>query len=368
MLNFILKKKDGFKENTSVFSIIEPGIGQWLLISIFQFILYNLLIIYKEKKLFSKCFKFLIKLIKSIRNKKQTKKDNNDDLIKIDENVKQETERIKNLDLKSSTEPLLVNELIKEFYQKNREKLNAVNNLSLGVSSNECFGLLGLNGAGKTTFIKILTGELKPTSGNAYINGYNVVKEELKARLNLGYCPQFDYLSENMTVEETLTLFANLRGLDSKKINKIVQDFIQIFNLNEFKKQFIDKLSGGNKRKVSAAIGFIGMPSLVILDEPTCGMDPVARRYLWSVIKRCVDLGTTVLLTTHSMDECEALSSRLGFMVNGQFKYLGNTFDLKQKYGTGYTLILKCINNNQINELEQFIIENINYSKLIGNI
>lgn len=128
--------------------------------------------------------------------------------------------------------------------------------------------------------------------------------------------------------------------------------------------------SGGNKRKVSAAIAFIGKPSVVMLDEPTTGMDPAARRYLWNVVKNAVDLGITIVLTTHSMEESEALCSRLGIMINGQFKCLGSVQHLKNKYGRGYSLVFKCKHsenlNEQISKLEEFVETNINYSSING--
>ena len=159
--------------------------------------------------------------------------------------------------------------------------------------------LLGLNGAGKTTTFKILTGEISPTSGNAFINGFDIKKDKNKARRNLGFCPQFDILPEYLTVRQTFDLIAGLRGLDKESVDKIINELIQVFKLNEFNDKLVQTLSGGNKRKVSSAIAFIGKPSVVFLDEPTTGMDPAARRYLWTVIKKARDLGMTIVLTTH---------------------------------------------------------------------
>ena len=246
--------------------------------------------------------------------------------------------------------------------------------------------MLGLNGAGKTTTFKILTGEIKPTSGNAFINGYNIKTEKYQALRNLGFCPQFDILPEYLTVKDTFKLIAGLRGLEKGSIDKTVTELIQVFKLDEFNEKLVQNLSGGNKRKVSSGIAFIGRPSVVILDEPTTGiytnsfyifftfknyififvkkgMDPAARRYLWTVIKKARDLGMTIVLTTHSMEESEALSSRLGIMVNGQFKCLGSVQHLKNKYGKGYSLILKCKNQSEsmdeVKEVENFVQKNI---------
>ena len=230
------------------------------------------------------------------------------------------------------------------------------------------FRLLGLNGAGKTTTFKILTGELDATSGNAFINGHDIDKNKFEARRNLGLCPQSDYLPEFLSVEQSFRLFANLRGLESDKIKEISDDLIQIFRLNESRTKQVQQLSGGTKRKVSAAIAFIGRPSCVILDEPTTGMDPAARRYLWTVIIKARDLGMTIVLTTHSMEESEILSTRLGIMVNGQFKCLGSVQHLKSKYGRGYTLIIKCKqaidDDDAVDRCVRFVKEKIRYSLL----
>jgi ABC-type multidrug transport system ATPase subunit len=229
--------------------------------------------------------------------------------------------------------------------------------------------LLGLNGAGKTTTFKMLTGEIEPTSGKAFINGYDISKNKSEARSNLGFCPQFDILPEYLTVRQTFDLVAGLRGLEIASIDKILNELIQVFKLGEFNDKLVQDLSGGNKRKVSSAIAFIGRPSVVFLDEPTTGMDPAARRYLWTVIKKARDLGMTIVLTTHSMEESEALSTRLGIMVNGQFKCLGSVQHLKNKYGRGYTLILKCKVTGDIglvDRVEQFVSNNIPGSILKG--
>jgi ABC-type multidrug transport system ATPase subunit len=127
--------------------------------------------------------------------------------------------------------------------------------------------LLGLNGAGKTTTLQIVTGQLSKTTGDAFINGYEIGTLSFDASNNMGFCPQFEYLPEFLTVEQTLNLFADLRGLRKDVKKTIVNEFIDVFKLNEFKNKLVQNLSGGNKRKVSSAIAFIGNPSTVILDE-----------------------------------------------------------------------------------------------------
>jgi len=270
----------------------------------------------------------------------------------------------------SKKEPLIVSDLVK-IYKKKKKDFVAVNHLTFGITERQCFGLLGLNGAGKTTTFKILTGELNPSSGNAYINGFDLNKNRISARRSLGFCPQFDYLPEYLTVKQTLTLFAKIRGLDSKELVIMVDELIKVFKLNEFTDKLVQDLSGGNKRKVSAAIAFLGSPSVVILDEPTTGMDPAAKRYLWTVITKARDLGMTIVLTSHSMEECEALCTQLGIMVNGQLQCLGNVQHLKSKYGKGYSLILKSklsntvgVQSNNVEIIMDFVKKNIKCSIL----
>jgi ABC-type multidrug transport system ATPase subunit len=154
-----------------------------------------------------------------------------------------------------------------------------------------------MNGAGKTTTLDILTGQQWATSGHAYINGRDNVSSS--SSLSLGLCPQYDYLPEYLTVRESLELFANLRQVNSNVLKRVVDEYLQMFRLNECEHKLVQVLSGGTKRKVSAALAFIGNPSTVILDEPTSGMDPAARHYMWSIIKRARDNGATILLTTH---------------------------------------------------------------------
>ena len=125
---------------------------------------------------------------------------------------------------------------------------------------------MGLNGAGKTTTFKILTGEIKATSGTAFINGHNVESERYKALHNLGFCPQFDCLPEYLTVEHAFNLFAGLRGLEANSMKPVLDELIGVFKLDEYRKKLVQDLSGGNKRKVSSAIAFIGRPSVVFLD------------------------------------------------------------------------------------------------------
>ena len=220
-------------------------------------------------------------------------------------------------------------------------QLPAVNKLWMSVGSGECFGLLGVNGAGKTSTFKMLTGDIKISSGEAYIAGFRVKTEMTKARQHIGYCPQFDALDSFLSGWEHLEFYARLRGIPEEQISKIVRWSIRKLGLSEYSNVIAGAYSGGNKRKLSTAIALVGQPSIVFLDEPTTGMDPKARRFLWNCIIDIVKDKCAVVLTSHSMEECEALCTRLAIMVNGRFRCLGSTQHLKSKFGEGYTVTIR---------------------------
>ncbi|KAA3678255.1 ATP-binding cassette, subfamily A (ABC1), member 1 [Paragonimus westermani] len=222
-----------------------------------------------------------------------------------------------------------------------RMKMPSVNQLTFAIHPGECFGLLGVNGAGKTTTFRMLTGSLKPTFGVAYVNGYNVVDQQRQAHRSLGFCPQFDAVHHLLTGRETLTLYARLRGVPEHSIPQTVSTLLTDMGLAPHADKVAGAYSGGNRRKLSTAIAILGDPQVIFLDEPTSGMDPLAKRFLWDQIIRLIKSGKSVLLTSHSMEECEALCDRLGIMANGQFRCLGSVQQLKNKFGSGYTVELR---------------------------
>uniref|UniRef100_A0A7N6FCY9 ABC transporter domain-containing protein n=1 Tax=Anabas testudineus TaxID=64144 RepID=A0A7N6FCY9_ANATE len=205
----------------------------------------------------------------------------------------------------------------------------------------KCFGLLGVNGAGKTTTFKMLTGDTDVSSGEATVAGYSILTEILDVHQNMGYCPQFDATDELLTGREHLYLYARLRGVPESEIPRVAEWGIQKLGLTEYASRCAGTYSGGNKRKLSTAIAMIGCPALVLLDEPTTGMDPHSRRFLWNAIMSVIQDGRAVVLTSHSMEECEALCTRLAIMVNGTFKCLGTIQHLKYKFGDGYVVTMK---------------------------
>ncbi|KAK1930710.1 ABC transporter A family member 2 [Phytophthora citrophthora] len=218
----------------------------------------------------------------------------------------------------------------------------ALDNLCLSIAKGECFGYLGINGAGKSTTMKVLTGEIAPTNGFVTLGGYDLSRDRDKARRVVGYCPQFDSLHDLLTVEEQLELYARLKGIPSNRVQKAVDQKIEEVGLTEYRTKLTRGLSGGNKRKLSTAIALIGSPSIIFLDEPSTGVDPSSRRKMWDVIANvCAAKESCVVLTTHSMEECEALCTRVGILVSGKLKCLGSVEHLKQKFGRGYIVEVK---------------------------
>ncbi|XP_055624100.1 phospholipid-transporting ATPase ABCA3-like isoform X2 [Toxorhynchites rutilus septentrionalis] len=217
----------------------------------------------------------------------------------------------------------------------------AVNQMSLAVEDYECFGLLGVNGAGKTSTFKMLTGDETFSSGNAWVRGIDMrTKMDEVSRL-IGYCPQFDALFEDLTGRETLTMFGLLRGVPNSSIKLVSLILANDLNFLQHIDKRVEAYSGGNKRKLSTALALIGKPILIFLDEPTTGMDPAARRHFWDTICRIRMAGKLIVMTSHSMEECEALCTRLAIMVNGEFKCLGSSQHLKNKFTKGFHLTIK---------------------------
>ncbi|RLN98523.1 hypothetical protein BBJ28_00023418 [Nothophytophthora sp. Chile5] len=232
----------------------------------------------------------------------------------------------------------------------------AVRNLSFGLKRGECFGFLGINGAGKTTTMKMLTGDVLPTHGTATLGGFDILTQQLEVRRQIGYCPQFDALFELLTVREHLELFASIKGVSRTELDTVVMDKIMQLNLSDFENKLAGSLSGGNKRKLSVAIAMIGNPRIIFLDEPSTGMDPVSRRFMWDVIADISTRGksSTIVLTTHSMEESEALCSRVGIMVGGRLRCLGSVQHLKSRFGDGLVFDVKLANPTQ-EELDDLV-------------
>ncbi|KAI4454722.1 atp-binding cassette transporter subfamily a abca [Holotrichia oblita] len=217
----------------------------------------------------------------------------------------------------------------------------AVKSLSLAVDAGEVFGLLGHNGAGKTTTMKIIIAEEGATRGRVQIGGQCITSNLADAFKLLGYCPQHDALWKNITVREHLECYAAIRGVPKSKISHVVNMYLSGLQIQEHADKQTHQCSGGTRRKLSFAMAMVGNPKVVLLDEPSTGMDPRSKRFLWDTILASFQGTRGAILTTHSMEEADALCSRVGIMVKGELRCLGSTQHLKNLYGAGYTLEMK---------------------------
>uniref|UniRef100_A0A670ZUT2 P-type phospholipid transporter n=1 Tax=Pseudonaja textilis TaxID=8673 RepID=A0A670ZUT2_PSETE len=258
-----------------------------------------------------------------------------------DEDVIRERQRI--IGGGGQSDILEIKELTKRYRMKQKP---AVDRICVGIPPGECFGLLGVNGAGKSSTFKMLTGDTDVTGGDAFLKGNSILSNIEEVHQNMGYCPQFDAIQELMTGREHLEFFALLRGVPEKEVCKVGEWAVRKLGLVKYAEKYAGTYSGGNKRKLSTAMALIGGPPVVFLDEPTTGMDPKARRFLWNCALSIIKEGRSVVLTSHSMEECEALCTRMAIMVNGRFRCLGSVQHLKNRFGDGYTIIVRIAGAN----------------------
>lgn len=245
---------------------------------------------------------------------------------------------------KAEVEPGLVFDNVHKLFASGcgQETCHAVRGLTATMAPGECFGIVGTNGAGKTTTLKLVTGSIQPTSGDIYVKGKNVALDREEVRRNLGFCPQYDALPEVLTTRETLSLYISLRGHCRRDQQKLLRDILRKTHLEAFEHTQTRNLSGGNKRKLSAAMALIGSPSVVLLDEPSAGVDVHARRMLWSVLQETKQQDCLVVLTSHSMEECMALCTRVSVMIAGGLHTPRPPANLECEQGERYTLIVEA--------------------------
>lgn len=211
--------------------------------------------------------------------------------------------------------------------------VTAVDGLNLSVEAGTLFALLGVNGAGKTTTIRMLSGLTGPTAGDAYLSGKSVCKEPMAAKKRLAVSPQETAVAPKLTVLENLLFMAGVYGLSKKQGREQADRVIAELELDEVSGRKAGKLSGGWQRRLSIAMALISQPEILFLDEPTLGLDVLARSELWRVI-RSLKGKATIILTTHYMEEAEALSDRIGIMRSGRLLCTGTAEELKQRAGT----------------------------------
>ena len=219
-------------------------------------------------------------------------------------------------------------ELVKKY-----KNLTAVDRLRLDIKQGELFSLLGVNGAGKTTTIKMLSCLTKPTSGDAIVGGYSITEEPEQVKKLIGVSPQETAVAPNLSVKENLELICGIHGFSREKTEAKIRELSKQFTLGDVLKRKAGKLSGGFQRRVSIAMALISEPKILFLDEPTLGLDVIARHDLWEVI-RSLKGKITIILTTHYMEEAEVLSDRIGIMKSGSLLAVGTVEELNRKANT----------------------------------
>ena len=211
--------------------------------------------------------------------------------------------------------------------------LTAVDRLNLEIRQGELFSLLGMNGAGKTTTIKMLSCIAKPTSGDAIVGGYSIVQDPWRVKGQIGVSPQETAVAPNLSVKENLELLCGIHGFSGEERAEKVEDLCRQFHLHDILHKRAGKLSGGWQRRVSIAMALISEPAVLFLDEPTLGLDVIARSELWDII-RSLKGKVTIILTTHYMEEAQALSDRIGIMKNGRLMVVGTAGQLMEQTHT----------------------------------
>ncbi|CAG7730793.1 unnamed protein product [Allacma fusca] len=319
---------DGTAESEHISAdIILPGIGQELTIMLLFSCIYLFLLFTLEYTKSRGILNFP-GILRKFRFSQET----------IDPDVEAENKRVSSLASKREIhkDAIVVENLCKRF-----GTFAAVSNMNFGVHRGECYGLLGVNGAGKTTLFQMMTGNLDPTSGNVHICCRTLKSDNKLYMKQIGYCPQYDGLINCLSGQEMLELFCRLRGIHPNYIKAEAGKWLERYGLSSSANVQCGNYSGGMKRRLSAAIAMVGHPNVILLDEPTSGVDPVSRRQFWALVKAGKDAGQALILTSHSMEECEALCSRLSIMVNGQLRCTGTVQHLKSKLSPGFTLVFK---------------------------
>jgi ABC-2 type transport system ATP-binding protein len=223
--------------------------------------------------------------------------------------------------------------IVTEKLTKTYGEAKAVENLNLTVYEGEIFGFLGPNGAGKTTTIRVMTTLTKPTLGCVRINGFDVVKEAEKVKKVIGVVQQHLSLDRDLTIRENMEFHARLHRIGSSERKRRIDELLEYVELNECADKMVDTLSGGMKKRAAIVCSLLHEPKLLFLDEPTVGLDAKARRRLWDLMRRLNMDGTTIFLTTHYIEEAEALCGRVGIMHHGQLIALDTPMELRKKLG-----------------------------------
>ncbi|KAJ0173934.1 hypothetical protein K1T71_010080 [Dendrolimus kikuchii] len=310
----------------------EVGAAKWMITLACQFLVYWALIILTESGFFNRvCDKIVncrYRVISFLR----------------DETVRAENEYVKRaieLPKKQISDAMLVREVHKNYFSLFRKSCNAVKGVSFSVKKGECFGLLGVNGAGKSTTFKMMTAEDCTTRGEITANARRMHKEREAYMRTLGYCPQFFGLDQFLTGRENLSLVLTLRGFDEDVVKSEVKSWMEVVGLEKYADRLVSEYSGGCTRRLGSAAALACGAPLTLLDEPTAGVDVSARRRVWKALRRGLKEHRAVVITSHSMDEMEALCSRIAIMSQGALVALGSAATLRANHAAGHAVVFK---------------------------
>ncbi|XP_010719766.1 ATP-binding cassette sub-family A member 10 [Meleagris gallopavo] len=257
---------------------------------------------------------------------------------------------------------------IKKTYKKKDKKTEALRGLSLNIYEGQITALLGHSGAGKTTLLNVLSGLTLPSEGSATIYDYKLseIGDREEIREMVGVCPQFDTQFEVLTVKENLQTFAEIKGIKSKEVEQEVQNILELLDISSVQDTQAEKLSGGQKRKLSIGIAMLGNPQVLLLDEPTAGLDPLSRHQVWSLLKEHRD-GRVILFSTQFMDEADILADRKAFISRGRLKCVGSSLFLKNKWGIGYHLRIHVSDSCDVENVTSLVKQYIPSVMLLGH-
>ncbi|KAJ8717475.1 hypothetical protein PYW08_005874 [Mythimna loreyi] len=316
------------------YCIKEDNPGKWMLIMAAQFVVAMTVVSLTERGVFKL-------LIEKIWNSKYTPPQPAEE----DEMVRAEKRYVsRNISLPANQIPdaMLVNDLHKNYPACcGSKRVTALQGVSFSIQKGECFGLLGVNGAGKSTCFKLLTAEEPCTRGNVFCNGYHLHSFNAQYLRSLAYCPQFFGLDKFLTGEENLTLVLTMRGFDQQWIKQQVDNWIHIVGLEKYAHIDVGNYSGGCVRRLGAAAALCSNAPVSLLDEPSTGVDVAARRNLWVALRKALRQQRAIVITSHSMDEMEALSSRIAILAGGQVRALGSAAALRAAHALGYAVTIK---------------------------
>ncbi|MFP4343884.1 MAG: ATP-binding cassette domain-containing protein [Anaerolineales bacterium] len=237
-----------------------------------------------------------------------------------------------------------VQELVKRYTPQGP---NAVDGISFEIHEGEIFSLLGPNGAGKTTTISMISTLISPTEGEVWVNGHSILREPMGVRRGIGVVPQELALYDELTAQENLRFWGEMQGLSGGRLRDEIQEKLALMDLEERAKDRVSTYSGGMKRRLNLAVGLLGNPPLVMLDEPTVAIDPQSRRYILDWVKEMNQQGLTVLYTTHYMEEAQELSHRIGIIDHGKLIAVGTLAELTELVGEKETLVLQLHQEGQ---------------------